>query len=92
MEPKAEQKTFSFGEGKCAKMSPPREAINSETKAINLTFTLEEALMLNLAIDECIRRVNTYKKTTTEGKKAGVNLTIYLNDNGRITVNERKIT
>jgi len=40
-----------------------------------------------LAIDECIRKLNSYKRSTKEGKETALNLVIHL-DKKRVTVNE----
>lgn len=83
-------KTFSFGGGSFCNTSPKRVALNPETKILNVMMTFEEALKLNLAIDECIRKLNSYKRSTKSGKSAGLNLAIHL-EAGRVTVNEERL-
>ena len=56
-------------------------------KTLNVLIRFEEALKLNLALDECVRRINLYKRSTKEGKKAAVNLVIHANTH-RVTVGE----
>lgn len=57
---------------------------------LNIHLTFEKALKLNIAVDECIRKLNSYKKSTATGKQASLNLTIHL-DPGRVAVNEGKL-
>jgi len=53
----ASPKTREFTFGTCAfdGTSPKREALGATTKILNVMLTFEEALKLNLAIDECVR-------------------------------------
>lgn len=83
-------KTFSFGACKVSGYSPKRENWNKDTKVINIKVGFEEALKLNLALDECIRKLNKYKMSTSEGKRAAVNLVLHLHLN-RLAVAEDKI-
>lgn len=57
---------------------------------LNVTLSFEDALKLNLAIDECVRKLNSYKRSTTEGRRTALNLAIHLNKN-RVTVNEGRL-
>jgi hypothetical protein len=86
--PKA--KTFSFGGCNFGKLSPKLEKLDSSTKVVNITLSFEDALKLNLAIDECVRRLNSYKRSTAAGKRSALNLAVHLNKD-RITVNEGKL-
>jgi hypothetical protein len=70
-------KKFSFGGGQYERQSPPRNDITVKTPILNIEFTLEEALKLVLAIDECCRKVNRHKMSTTEGKRARVCLAVH---------------
>ena len=83
-------KTFSFGGCDIMKTSPLREALSPNTAVLNVTISFEDALKINLAIDECVRKLNKYKRTTKEGKRSALNLAIHL-DKDRITVNEGKV-
>ena len=83
-------KTFSFGGGSFCNTSPKRVALTAETKILNVMMTFEEALKLNLAIDECIHKLNSYKRSTKSGKSARLNLAIHL-EAGRVTVNEERL-
>ena len=83
-------KSYTFGTCAYDRTSPPRTTLSPETKVLNVFLSFEEALKLNLAIDECVRKLNAYKRSTSVGKAAAVNLTIHL-DKDRITVNEGKV-
>jgi hypothetical protein len=78
-------KTSSFGACTFDAMSPPR--LTADTKAMNLVIPFDEALKLNLAIDECIRKLNRYNRATTEGKGAALMMIVHF-DKGRIRVQE----
>ena len=75
---KTTEKTFSFGGCEFDRQSPPREKLTSKTKILNFELTLEDALKLSLAIDECCRKVNRYNLSTTAGKRARVGLAVHL--------------
>ena len=83
-------KSYTFGTCSYERTSPARSALSPDTKVVNIIVPFEEALKLNLAVDECVRKLNSYKMSTTEGKRAALNLTIYL-DMNRIAVNEGKM-
>ena len=85
-----ETKSFSFGGCSFEKLSPKLEKLDSKTKVLNVTLSFEDALKLNLAIDECVRKLNSYKRSTSAGKRSALNVAIHL-EKGRITVNEGKI-
>jgi hypothetical protein len=85
-----EFKTFSFGSCDVARIGPPIEDLDGDNRAINIALTFEDALKLNLAIDECVRQLNRYKRSTTAGKRTGLNLCLYL-DRKRISVNVAKL-
>ena len=84
------QKEFSFGTCDYSYTSPERRRISRDTVVLNVVVPFEDALKLNLAIDECVRKINRYKKSTSEGKRAALNLAIFLGQN-RISVNEGKL-
>jgi hypothetical protein len=71
-------KTSSFGACDIAKYSPKRETLTANTKVLNIRISFEEALKLNLALDECVRKLNKYKRSSKEGKRAAVNLVLHL--------------
>lgn len=88
-EPK--KKKFSFGGCSISNISPKRGSLSEETKILNVQITFEEALKLNLAIEECIRTLNSYKRSTKAGKMRGLNLAIHL-DVFTVSVNEEKVS
>ena len=92
MSPKqsAKVKGFSFGTCPFSRTSPARAAIGPATRILNVYLSFEEALKLNLAIDECLRKLNTYNRSTKFGKSSGLNIAIHL-EQERITVNEQKV-
>lgn len=92
MSPKqsAKVKGFSFGTCRFSRTSPARAAIGPATRILNVYLSFEEALKLNLAIDECLRKLNTYNRSTKFGKSSGLNIAIHL-EQERITVNEQKV-
>jgi hypothetical protein len=85
-------KTFSFGGCDFGATSPNFNELSATTPMLNVTISFEEALKLNLAIGECIRKLNSYKRSTTTGKRSALNLAIHLakgrRSTGRITINE----
>jgi hypothetical protein len=81
-------KKNSFGSCRFSKTSPVQ--IAADTKVINFTISFEDALRLNLAVDECVRKLNRYDRSRGRGKKTALALVIHL-DKGRIRVNEGKI-
>ncbi len=88
-EPKT-NKSFTFGTCAYDRTSPARHELSAETKAINIHIPFDEALKFNLAVDECVRKLNSYKMSTKQGKRAALNLTVYFDQN-RIAVNEGKL-
>jgi hypothetical protein len=80
--------TFGTCAYECSK--PAREALTNATKIINVHLSFDEALKLNLAIDECVRFLNRYNKAKKAGKRAALNLAIHL-DQSRISVHEGKL-
>jgi hypothetical protein len=80
-------KTDTYGTCAYAKTTPRQNTLSSATRIFNIFLPFEEALKLNLAIDECIRELNRYKRSTTAGKRAALNLAVHL-DQGRIAIRE----
>ena len=83
-------KTFSYGACEIVGYSPRKEKLSPDTKTLNIKIGFEEALKLNLALDECIRKLNRYKMSSKAGKRAAVNLILHLHQN-RLAVAEDKI-
>lgn len=71
------KKGFSFGGAQYEYQSPRRENVSAKTPILNIELTLGEALKLALALEECCRKVNRYKMSTTVGKRARVGLAIH---------------
>ena len=80
-------KTKSYGACSYVTTSPKPEAFVESGKAVNIRISFEEALKLNLAIDEAVRQLNSYNRATQAGKRQGLNLCLYF-DKPRITVTE----
>ena len=78
-------KADSFGACSYVKISPAERT--AETQVLNVVMTFEEALKLNLAVDECVRKLNRYNRATSAGKSAGLKLIIHL-DKQRIRIQE----
>ncbi len=83
-------KTFSFGGCDFGRTSPVIAVLSPNTKMLNVEIDFEEALKLHLAIGECIRKLNSYKRSTRAGKRTGLNLAIHLTKR-RVTINEAKL-
>lgn len=83
-------KTFSFGGCHFDGTSPKLSALSPKTSMLNVYMSFEDALKLNLAVQECVRKLNTYNRSTAEGKRTGLNIAVHLQA-GRITVNEAKL-
>jgi hypothetical protein len=62
-------------------VNPAREDLSPNTPKLNLFISFEEALKLNLALQERLRAINKLKQSTTEGKRAAVNLVVDLKVN-----------
>lgn len=83
-------KTFSFGGCDFTRTSPGVESLSSATRVLNIEIGFEEALKLHLAIGECIRKLNSYKRSTRAGKRTALNLAVHVLK-GRLTVNEARL-
>lgn len=84
------RKTFSFGGCDFGKISPQRGVLSPNTAVLNVTLSFEDALKLSMAVDECVRKLNSYNRSTKDGKRTALNLAIHL-DKDRVTVNEGKL-
>jgi hypothetical protein len=81
-------KDGAFGACSYEKTSPQQFA--QTTLAVNVVLSFEEALKLNLAIDEGVRKLGRYNRATSVGKRAGLMLIVHL-DKKRIRVQEGKL-
>jgi Iap family predicted aminopeptidase len=82
------QKKGSFGTCQFSKSSPV--PITADKTTINFTISFEEALKLSLAVDECVRKLNSYNRATNRGKNAALAVVIHL-DKRRIRISEGKV-
>ena len=67
-------KKVSSGTCSYAKTSPAQSTLSAKTKILNVFISFEDALKLNIAIDECVRRLNSYKRSTKAGRRSGLNV------------------
>ncbi len=70
--------------------SPKVAALSPETPMLNVWMSFEEALKFSLAIQECVRKLNSYHRGTKAGKQTGLNIAVRLHKR-RITVNETTV-
>ena len=84
------KKTGSFGTCAYEWTSPHRRKLTTQTRILNVGLAFDEALKLYRALDEALSVVNSYKRSTAHGKRAGVNIAVHL-DQDRISVHEAKI-
>jgi hypothetical protein len=77
----ADEKTTSYGSCSFERVNPSREDLSSATPKLNLFVSFEEALKLNLAIQERLRAINKLKRNSKKGKRAALNLVVDLNVN-----------
>ena len=82
-----ETRQSSFGGCSYAKLSPAHGKLAPSTQVLNLVITFEEALKLDIAVDEALRRLNATQRRSRTGKRAALNLTVHFHT-GRITVSE----
>ncbi len=78
----------SFGACYFSKMSPGE--LSNSTTTVNFKLSFEDALKLNLAIDECVRKLNGYNRAKTRGKNAALVIVCHL-DKRRIRIVEGKL-
>lgn len=90
MPKKIATKTFSFGGCTFSSTSPEWKNVTTSTPILNVQITFEEALKLSIAIDECVRKLNSYKRNTKTGRSMGLNLAVHVGTK-RITINEEKV-
>lgn len=90
MKTTTDTKTFAFTTTPYAHTSPAREKLTAETKIFNVALTLDQALKLQLGLQEGIRHIARYKENSESGRRAAVNLAIHLQV-ARIAVCEAKL-
>ena len=78
----------SFGTVRVDHFSPP---VKPETPtAINIVVGFEDALKLQIGLQAILLKMNSYDRSTKDGKTAAVNLCVFT-DEKRITINEDKV-
>ena len=88
MSAKAPRKKQSYGGCTVDHFSPA--ARDNWPKGINVVLSFEEALKLQLAVQDRLLAINGLNRSTKEGKAAAVNLCIYPQAQ-RITINADKL-
>jgi hypothetical protein len=73
------EKTTSYGSCSFDRTHPAREDLSPNTAKLNLIISFEEALKLNLAIEERLRAMNKLKRNSIAGRRAALNLVVDLN-------------
>jgi hypothetical protein len=53
---------------------------------MNIELRFEEALKLRLSLEQALLRLNSYNRSTSQGKRSGVNICLFPHKQ-RITVN-----
>jgi len=86
----ASEKKATFGTCAYGRTSPPGDQLSPRTGILKVVLSFEDALQLNVAIDECVRKLNRYKRGGKVGKRAGLKIAIHLHQR-RISVHEGKL-
>ena len=71
-----------------ARISPQPQP--GAVKSMNLMLTFEEALKLHFGLGQALAKLNTYSRSTADGKRACVNVCVFP-EISRITINEDKL-
>ena len=77
----------SYGTIKVDNFSPARA--DGWPEAINVALSFEEALKLNLGLQQALLDINRLNRSTLAGRKSAVNLCIFTG--GQITINRGRI-
>lgn len=78
----------SFGTCYSNHISPPPG--DEAPKAMGIHISFEEGLKLHLALGQALAKLNSLNRTTTEGKRSCIQMTLYPKDN-YITVRQSKL-
>jgi hypothetical protein len=81
----------SFGSSGYDHTSPRQADIKPTTQVLNVVLSFEDALKLNLAIQEGLRKLNSYNRSMIKGKNTGLGLAVYLVKE-RVTVTEKTLS
>jgi hypothetical protein len=84
-----ETQQSSFGGCSYLKESPAHGKLSPSTQVLNLVIPFEEALKLDIAVDEAVRRLNADQRRAGRRKPAALNLTVHFHT-ARITVSETR--
>jgi hypothetical protein len=86
----ASSKQRAFGTCRYERTAPPAGHLSPETKILNIELSLAEALKLNLAIDQCVKRIKKFEENGQAGRPAALNMAVHLNTQ-KIAVSEAKL-
>lgn len=84
------KKTRTFGTTKYIGIRPEESELYQVCKVINIDVTFEEALRLHLAIDECVRQMNSYNMHTFAGRNQKMRMSVFL-EKKRIVIGKSKL-
>lgn len=70
--------------------SPTIATLSPRTQKLSVWMSFEEALKFNLAVQECVSKLNSYHRGTRAGRRMGLNVTVHLQA-GRMTINETSV-
>ena len=68
--------------------SPKVANLSAQTPMLNLWMSFEKALKFSLAVQECVRKLNSYNRGAKAGRQTGLNVAVHLHKR-RIKINER---
>ena len=72
----APEKTTSFGSCPFERINPAREELDGATQKMNIVVSFDNALKLNLAIQSALLSLNKLKRSSTQGKRAAINIVV----------------
>jgi hypothetical protein len=78
----------SFGTAVISSFSPAVD--ENWPKAINMTLSFEEAMRLHLGLGQALGKLNSYNRSTKEGKESAICLCAFP-EKRRITITETRI-
>jgi hypothetical protein len=78
----AKETSEKITSGGCSflRTSPDKSALVSNTKVLNVIIPFDEALKLDLSLQDCLLKLNSIKMSTKKGKTAAVNISIHFHD------------
>lgn len=87
----AKKSEFSFGGCGVDSVTPPIAQLLPVVKTLGVRLTFEEALKLQLALQEGLRALNAYDRRSKRNRRKGLQLTIRLRQN-RISLHEQQLS